>query len=281
MTSQEKAPGRPAWRLLNTGSADGPTNMAVDEAIMESVGEGTALPTLRFYGWRPPCVSIGYAQRLEKEINLERCQADGIQWVRRPTGGRAILHTDELTYSLALTADDPRVRGGVMESYRRLSQGLLAGLQILGLDVIQATEQPTVAAGSINSAACFDRPSHYEITCQGQKLVGSAQVRRRNAVLQHGSLPLSGDVTRLVQYLRLPTKGMDRLRSHLKGRAITLSEAMGHQPDWDELTRALAAGFGQALGVEIVPGSLSSEEEARVQQLRSERYASPDWNRRR
>ena len=119
MNCDDKHSGHPTWRLLSTGFADGPTNMAVDETIMESVGEGMAAPTLRFYGWHPPCISIGYAQRLEKEIDLEKCREDGIQWVRRPTGGRAILHTDELTYSLALAADDPRVRGGVMESYRR------------------------------------------------------------------------------------------------------------------------------------------------------------------
>ena len=103
------------WRLIDSGYADGATNMAVDEAIMRAVAERLVPPTLRFYGWQPPCVSIGYAQSLEAEIDLERCRRDGVDWVRRPTGGRAILHTDELTYSVAAPQDDPRTAG-----YRKL-----------------------------------------------------------------------------------------------------------------------------------------------------------------
>lgn len=120
------------WRLLKTGFADGATNMAIDEAILLAVAEGKAPPTLRFYGWEPPCLSIGYSQSMG-EVDVDRCRKAGIGLVRRPTGGRAILHADELTYSVVAPQTEPRVAGGVIESYRRLSLGLVAGLRALSL----------------------------------------------------------------------------------------------------------------------------------------------------
>ena len=112
--------------------------MAIDEAILWAVAEGKSLPTLRFYGWQPPCLSIGYSQSMEGEVDVDRCREAGIDFVRRPTGGRAILHADELTYSVVAPQAEPRVAGGVVESYRRLSAGLVAGLRGLGVDACQA-----------------------------------------------------------------------------------------------------------------------------------------------
>ncbi len=265
---------REVWRLVLSGAADGATNMAVDEAILEAVSAGEVPPTLRFYTWDPPCLSLGYAQSLEREVDLERCREDGIHWVRRPTGGRAILHVDEVTYSVALPRGDPRVQGDVVESYRRLSEGLLAGFRLLGLAVVQAT--PQAPPGREGSPACFDRPSHYEITCQGRKLVGSAQVRRQGGVLQHGAIPLRGDVARIVRYLRLPEGERDALRAALRARAITLSEALGHDPGEAAVVAALAEGFAQALDVRLVPGDLTEGERQRAARLRAERYVVMD-----
>ncbi|MGA9352036.1 MAG: hypothetical protein WBW48_25020, partial [Anaerolineae bacterium] len=117
------------WRLLKTGLVDGATNMAIDEAILWAVAEGKSPPTLRFYGWEPPCLSIGFSQSMEGEVDVDKCLESGIGFVRRPTGGRAILHADELTYSVVAPQTEPRVAGGVIESYRRLSLGLIAGLR--------------------------------------------------------------------------------------------------------------------------------------------------------
>ena len=122
------------WRLLLSPFADGPANMAVDEAILQANAAGSRLPTLRFFGWTPPCLSLGYGQRAA-DVDLQRLAALGYDLVRRPTGGRAILHTDELTYSVIAPRDEPRVSGGVLESYQQLSAGLLAGLHHLGLGV--------------------------------------------------------------------------------------------------------------------------------------------------
>ena len=131
---------RATWRLIVDAEAPGAANMAADEAILNSVIDGASLPTLRFYRWHPPCLSLGRNQKLA-EVDLPACRAAGIDIVRRPTGGRSILHTDELTYSISLPQADPRAEGGVVQGYRRLSEGLLAGLKRLGVRAVQAASQ--------------------------------------------------------------------------------------------------------------------------------------------
>lgn len=247
--------------------------MAVDEAIMLGVAEGQSPPTLRFYGWQPPCVSIGYAQSMREEIDLEACRGRGYTWVRRPTGGRAVLHIDELTYSIAALQTEPRLQGDIITSYRRLSLGLVAGLHLLGCDAIQADERRQVQG---DSAACFDVPSHYEVTAMGRKLVGSAQVRRRGVVLQHGALPLIGDVARLADVLALPGTEQSALRAKLFQRAIALEEAAGRSVSFDEAATALSAGFAQALNVRLEPGVLSQGEYERAAQLCA-KYRGDEW----
>lgn len=261
------------WRLLNTGFADGTTNMAIDEAILNAVAEGQSPPTLRFYGWQPPCVSIGYAQSMRAEIDLEACRRKGYTWVRRPTGGRAVLHIDELTYSVIAPSDEPRVSGDILTSYRRLSEGLVEGLSALGCPVCQAEMQ---AEGKGESAACFDLPSHYEVTALGRKLVGSAQVRRRGVVLQHGALPLSGDVSRLAQVLNLSAAERDALRAKLLLRAVTLEEAAGRAISFEQAVDALCVGFGRSLSLRLEPGSLTNDERECAARLR-EKYLGDEW----
>jgi lipoate-protein ligase A len=265
------------WRLILDGEADGATNMAVDEAILNSVIDGASLPTLRFYAWSPPALSLGRSQQFA-EADQAACHAAGVDIVRRPTGGRSILHTDELTYSVSVPQTDPRARGGVVESYRRLSEGLLAGLLALGVDAIQAAGQK--ADVSETTAVCFESPSDYEITVAGRKLVGSAQWRARGGVLQHGTLPLCGDLARIVDYLAFPDSERPAQRRRLHGKALTLEEAVGAVLPLDEVARALAEGFAQALNLTLVPGQLSPPERALSAEIRARVYANPDWNAR-
>jgi lipoate-protein ligase A len=263
------------WRLLNTGLADGPTNMAIDEAILWAVAEGESLSALRFYGWQPPCLSIGYSQSMESEVDVARCREAGIGLVRRPTGGRSILHTDELTYSVIAPQAEPRVVGGVIESYRRLSAGLVAGLRGLGLAVAQVE----AANNKGESAACFDAPSNYEITVGGKKLVGSAQVRKKRVVLQHGSLPLEGDIARIFDFLKVSSEERrEELKQELRARATSLELALGHGVSFEEVALHLAAGFAQALDLRLIPGQLSEHELALAEKLRREKYAAREWN---
>lgn len=275
--SQESPTGLPraTWRLLVTDLQDGATNMAVDEAILVAVAAGLSPPTLRFYGWEPPCVSVGYAQSLRGEIELETCRQEGYQWVRRPTGGRAVLHIDELTYSVVAPQEEPRVAGDIVTSYRRLSRGLIEGLRLVGCQTAQAGYQdgPKTAP---ESAACFDVPSHYEVTALGRKLVGSAQVRRRGVVLQHGALPLAGDVTRLADVLALDAGEKQALRAKLAARAVTLEEASGRQVSFEEAAAALARGFAQALNLILEPGELSPGEQQKATEL-CRRYRGDEW----
>jgi lipoate-protein ligase A len=263
------------WRLINTGVSDGATNMAVDEAIMRSVAEDRSPPTLRFYGWAPPCVSVGYSQSVRKEVDLDRCRERGYTWVRRPTGGRALLHIDELTYSVVAPQGEARVAGDIITSYRRLSLGLVEGLRTLHGGVVQADRMET-DGGLEKSAACFDVPSHYEVTAYGRKLVGSAQVRRNGVVLQHGALPLEGDISRLVDVLALPEPDRVALRDKLLERAIALDVVVGRVVPFDEAVEALIRGFGSTLNLEFTPGELSQYEREAAERLMS-RYTGDEW----
>jgi lipoate-protein ligase A len=251
--------------------------MAVDEAILNSVIDGASLPTLRFYAWSPPCLSLGRSQGLA-EADLAACRAAGVDIVRRPTGGRSILHTDELTYSVSLIQTDPRARGGIVESYRRLSEGLLAGLHRLGVDATQARGQTTDSTET--TAVCFETPSDYEITVAGRKLVGSAQWRARGGVLQHGTLPLFGELSRIVDYLTFsdPERRVQRRRLHC--HALTLEESIGAVFPFDRVAQALAEGFASALNLTLVPGELTPQERALSTEIRDQVYANPDWTAR-
>ncbi len=272
---------RAVWRLIiDDMPRSGAANMAMDHALAESAASGAALPTLRFYRWQPPAVSLGRHQPLE-EIDQEAVRARGYDIVRRPTGGRAILHTDELTYAVTAPADEPRVAGSLMDAYLRLSNALLSGLRSLGLDAADKAGGH-VRAGRDVSAACFEVPSAYEITAGGRKLIGSAQSRRAGYVLQHGSLPLVGDIGRLVDVLALPDAVRQRLRRQLLSRACTLADALGLPPDapqlrFETVAQALLQGFAADLNLEFKPGQPSAAELRRTAQLIREQYANPEW----
>jgi lipoate-protein ligase A len=267
------------WRLLITGVSDGPTNMAVDQAIMEAVAADHVPPTLRFNAGEPACLSLGYMQPLA-DIDHERLAAHGWNLVRRMTGGRSILHTDELTYSVAVKAEDPIVAGSIVESYRSLSRALLWGLHDLGANAgaDKRVEQMPRDKGPV----CFEVPSHYEITAGGKKLVGSAQVRKSGAVLQHGTLPLTGDITRICDALVFEDDHQrETIRERVRRRAATLEDALGRTIPWDEAADAMIHGFQETFDLEFVTGGdLTPEEKTRAAELRAEQYDSAEWNAR-
>lgn len=268
-----------AWRLLNTGLQDGATNMAIDEAILEAVAAGESPPTLRFYGWQPACVSLGYGQSWEA-VDEAACQAKGWGLVRRATGGRAILHIDELTYSVCAPQEEPRVRGSILESYQRLSEALVAGLQLLGLKPARA--KPDYGQLDTGGAACFDGPSNYEITAHGRKLIGSAQVRKKGIVLQHGTLPLYGDISRIIQALQLESEAARRTaKEQLQARAITLESCLGRRVSFHEAADAMRAGFAQTLHLTLNEDTLTPAEEECAAQLVAQKYGHDSWNKRR
>ena len=209
-------------------------------------------------------------------IDFAACAARGYEVVRRPTGGRAILHTDELTYSIVASPDHPLMAGLVLDAYLRISHGLVAGLCRLG---IAAEEAPgTNRAGPDVSAACFEVPSAYEIVAGGRKILGSAQARRAKSVLQHGSLPLFGDVARVVDCLAFDDAGeREALRRSLQEHATTVEAMTGRQVAYEEATDALVAGMAEALGVELVEEELTDQERAWTAELIRDKYANRQW----
>jgi lipoate-protein ligase A len=274
------------WRLLLSPFADGAINMAVDEAILNAIAEGKSLPTLRFFGWTPPCLSLGYAQPIA-DVDRERLTAHGWGWVRRPTGGRAILHTDELTYSVIAPMDEPRVRGGVIESYRQLSAALMRGVALIGLQA-RSEENPKSKIQNPNhpitqspNPVCFEVPSDYEITANGKKLLGSAQVRRRGVVLQHGTLPLAGDLGRICEALRFESdEARESARLRIRERATTVAEVLGNDVPWEDAASAMQQGFAEALNLTFDEQPLSAFELGEMRRLREEKYAARVWNER-
>lgn len=271
---------RDTWRLILDPPAPGAWNMAVDEAILEAVGRNEALPTLRLYAWHPPCLSLGYNQPAN-DVDQERLSSLGWEVVRRPTGGRAILHTDELTYAVIAPSYEPRLAGGVLESYQRLAQALLDALHRLGI-LAKADEKPYLPPNTdIKGPICFEVPSNYEITVDGKKIIGSAQARRREGVLQHGSFPLWGDVTRITQALSFPNEDKRFIAAaRLKSRATTAEEILGHRLEWEMAAQAFIAAFESCLNLNLVPAELTLWERARAAALMAEKYANDTWTKR-
>lgn len=267
------------WRLIISAPSEGGWNMAVDEAILESVGSKTNFSTLRLYSWHPYCLSIGHAQSLS-EINLAYINKAGWDLVRRPTGGRAILHADELTYSVCATLDDPHIQGGVVGSYRRISDCLLLALKKIG---IHADSKPKIEEEKYLSKdpVCFQYPSDYEITFKGMKLIGSAQARRSNALLQHGSIPLFGDITRIISALKYESQEhKEKSIIKLRGRATTVANIAGKQISRQKFANAMIASFEEEFNLELDQQPLSPLEHNRTKQLLKEKFQNPDWTNR-
>jgi lipoate-protein ligase A len=245
--------------------------MAVDEAVLESyAGEAPpAQPTLRLYGWRPPALSLGRFQMAAGSHDPVYLRDSAIDLVRRPTGGSAVLHEFERTYSLCARLRSEPFPGSVLDTYRRVASVLVAALGRLGLDAAAAgSTAPGTGRGT--HAACFGAPSIHEISVGGLKLIGSAQLRRRGAFLQHGSILLRSDRARLAR-----TIGLDRPPLGF----TDLSAVLGSELDPALLDGALIAAFEQQFLTNLVQEALSSEETARATRLRAWKYQSTVWTR--
>jgi lipoate-protein ligase A len=268
------------WRLITDSPLSGSLNMATDEAILRAVGAGKAPPTLRLYGWSPACLSLGYGQPAT-DADLSAIAAQGWHIVRRPTGGRAILHIDELTYAVCLPADHPLAHGSIVESYRRLSDGLLAMLRRLSPQATIGADRKAAPNGGSRPApnpVCFEVPSDYEITADGKKLIGSAQARAHGGLLQHGAIPLHGDIARICTALAYPdSAARARAAEKVRRRAVPLSEALGRPITWAEAAEALHAAFAETFGITFAAGALTQLESAMVAELVVEKYGDPGW----
>ncbi len=232
------------WSLIVDTPATGAENMARDLQLRDELVAGERPPTLRFYGWTPACISLGRGQT-EEILDMDAVRAAGLDTVRRPTGGQALLHDDELTYSVVAFQNDPRVGGTLMESYHAISTALLAGLAQLGIAGTGAPRLPRPAGGL--TPVCFASASAEEVLVNGKKLLASAQWRGRDVFLQHGSLLLTdrqGELPKLVR---------DPAAHDLEPISVSLSELMPDHPPEERLIELLTRGFERALGITLRP----------------------------
>jgi lipoate-protein ligase A len=235
-----------SWRFLPYTLNSAAANMACDEAILDAVAEGDSTPTLRIYGFEPGAVSIGLNQELEPD-QIARMQEAGLDIVRRPTGGRAVLHLNELTYSFVGTADF--LSTSVIRAYKQICGALILAFESLGVPV----QLGSAGASYRDFQDCFLATTSSDLHYQGFKIAGSAQLRRRHAILQHGSILLNQDQ-------HLMSRLLDPASDQKGKRHANLNEILGREVSIDELSAALKSGFEKAFEVSLSPGSLSAAE---------------------
>lgn len=265
------------WRLITTPAGPGAWNMALDEALLRSVAEGSAPTTLRLYDWQPTTLTLGFAQPAA-DVDPDSMNAEGWDLVRRPTGGSAVLHVDELTYSLTARASEPLLSEGLLESYRKISQALLAGLNRLSVSAAGDRTYGEAGSAKQKNPVCFETPSNYEITSQGKKLIGSAQARKYGGILQHGTLPLYGDITRVTRALKFPSpEAQAAAARRLDARASTLESVLGYMPDWNVVANAITEGFAEYFEITFDSNAPSQAEIDLAHSIMTEKYLADSW----
>ncbi|KJL02184.1 MULTISPECIES: biotin/lipoate A/B protein ligase family protein [Priestia] len=270
------------WRFIDSNNRSPYYNMALDEALLEWHSKGEIPPTIRFYGWNPPTLSIGYFQKAEKEINFDKVKELGLGFVRRPTGGRGVLHDEELTYSVIVSEEYPNMPKTVTEAYRVISEGLLEGFRSLGLEAyfaIPRSEEEKNSLKNPRSSVCFDAPSWYELVVEGRKIAGSAQTRQKGVILQHGSILLEIDEDKLFSVFNYPNDRVkERMQRAFRSKAVAINAIAGRKIPIEEAKEAFYKGFALALDIDLEPYTLSEEEEAYVEELARTKYGSDEWN---
>ncbi|OQX88514.1 hypothetical protein B6D60_02080 [candidate division KSB1 bacterium 4484_87] len=258
------------WRFLNTGFSDGVSNMVIDEVLATKIVPETNVPVLRLYGWKPYAISLGYHQSA-KEFKLEKCAQDNIDLVRRPTGGRAVFHAEEVTYSVIIPRGHCFFSEDIFTTYNRISEGLLQGLHQFGVnaELVHREEDEAKNGAYKKSVPCFSTSARYEIAFDGKKLVGSAQRRYENSILQHGSI-LTGEYhLNLAKYVKLRDGITEEdFRQQLADKTITVSQILAKPVNWEALAAALRMGFQQKFNIQFIDNPLTSQEIAEVKQRR-------------
>jgi lipoate-protein ligase A len=267
------------WRFINTGSRDAASNMAIDEAMLLLHEAGSAPATLRVYSWDTPTLSLGYAQKTSREVDVAVCRQYRVTVIRRPTGGRAVLHDQEVTYSVVLPTTLSRGPDTLTEHYRLIGVALAAALQRLGLPVhLERSRRRAHPQRAAASPACFAALARYELSVRGKKIVGSAQKRLPGSLLQHGSIPLRIDRHRLFQCLHVPPENREALVQEAYSTMTAVNEIATTPVSASALHEALRQGFATAFGVELIDMPLLPEEQRLATELRTTKYATRVWN---
>jgi lipoyl(octanoyl) transferase len=259
------------WRLIDTGPLSGAENMALDEALLEQFDPTSSLPILRLYGWQPAALSLGRFQKAAEELDLEEIEQLQLPVVRRITGGGAIYHADELTYSIVCSPQQIPLTASIKDSFRVLTTFLLDFYQQLGLDAVFAHDAPTAdrPLGG-RSPLCFAGTESYDILINGRKIGGNAQRRLRQVIFQHGSLPVGLNLEAGLACLRVKPVGLNETVTCLTQQGVDKGE--------EQLKQVLADCFSQRLGVHLEPGGLTADEQQGFTGLLRDKYTSRRWN---
>lgn len=246
------------FRILQTGCNTAYFNMGLDEAILESVADSSAIPTLRLYCWKPAAISLGYFQGIADEVDIAACERQGIDIVRRITGGGAVFHDAEVTYSIVIPEGHPLAPATILDSYSAICSGIIAGLEGLG---IEAEFAP------IN-----------DIVSGGKKVSGNAQTRKKGCLLQHGTVLLKVDVDKMFGILNVPKeKALGKMISDVKARVTSLSDILRREISFEEASEAMRAGFVRALGLDPREETPAPEEVAKAKELAAEKFSTREW----
>lgn len=250
------------WRLLQTGMNTASVNMAVDRAILVANSEGRVPPTVRLYGWVPPAISIGYFQSLAEEVDIDACKRFGVEYVRRITGGGAVFHDKEVTYSIVIPESHPEIPKNIIKSYGRICGAIMKGLHRLGIESEYAP---------IN-----------DIVTGGRKISGNAQTRKVGTVLQHGTILMDVDVDKMFSLLKVPNEKIkDKLINDVKQRVTSIKHILGKEVPFEKVAGAMKHGFEEEFHVELVEGTLTNEERLLAKKFERECFSAKEWNQKR
>ncbi len=262
------------FRFIDTGENNGAMNMAIDEALLEAQEKFRLAPAIRVYKFVPPTLSIGYFQSMEKEVNIESCKKLGFDYVRRPTGGKAVLHDKELTYSVTIAKPHKIIEMSLLDSFKFLSDGIIRAIEILGGKAYYSKYEDNEKF----SPSCFAHPTFSDILMNGKKVVGSAQMRNKIGLLQHGSILYEVSIEDIFECFNMSEdkrrKGIELGRE----RISSLSYEIGRKIAFEDIKEALRKGMEEVLGEEIVNATLSSEELEISQFLYKNKYNTLKWN---
>jgi len=253
------------WRLIVDGNLRGARNMARDAAILEAVAAGESAPTLRLYGWTPPCLTLGKHQGTDV-ADLEFCRAEGVDVARRPTGGRALLHHLELTYAVIAPLGTAVLPSRLQEAYRSICSAFVGACLELGISAELTGGEVNLRLPDPTSAVpCFEAPAEGEVVVAGRKLIGSAMRAHAGCILQHGAILLDWDGR-----LQAGAMGLDddtALRRHV----TTFSAELGRPVARAEVEPVVAAAIADRLAVHFATGSISAAEAGREDELVDDR----------
>lgn len=263
------------WGFIDTGYHSASVNMALDESLLNWHSEGKIPPTLRFYGWSKPSLSVGHFQNAERAIDFPNVQKHGCEFVRRLTGGSAVLHDDELTYSIVVSENKEYIPNTIRSAYYLLSKGILKGYKNLGIQADYAIQEKSNGRTDV----CFEKPAFYEMVVDGKKISGNAQTRKRGVLLQHGSIPMSMNKEMLFDLFKFPTETVKKAkRNAFSEKAITINEITKKQHTYDDLKNSFLKGFQTELNMDLVPLELTERQWKEVHDLAKSKYTQEEWN---